>query len=73
MPHTHYGPVMGVVPHSYNTRSKKRARHGESYTVGILTDYTHHLKVCMSTWDHTRQDLMKVCLCSIMHPLAESI
>ena len=34
MPHTHYGPVMGVAPNPYNTRSKKRARHGESYTEG---------------------------------------
>ena len=27
MPHTHYGPVMGV---ALNTRSKKRVKHGES-------------------------------------------
>ena len=40
MPHTHYAPVMGVAPNPYNTRSKKRARHGESYAVGIPLDYT---------------------------------
>ena len=38
MPHTHYGPVMGVAPNPYNTRSKKRARHGESYAVGVPVD-----------------------------------